>query len=901
MAALAVRLGDVVATATFSQPCGGRRMLPAAVVAVVLLCCLLPQVAGAAGGFRESRVEPPTPVCPESPLRRPECQAIRVPLVPANSLNAVGPTVEGSGVNGGYTPAEIRAAYKIPGIGGSGQTVAVVDPYNDPDIESNLKTYREKYGLPECTKATKCFNVVNQAGEAEPLPKESKEGKGEKEEEEEGWGYETSLDVAMVSAACPECKILLVEAENNGWENLGKAEDAAAANKAVSVISDSWVGKEVESYAAKYGSYFKHEKLPITAASGDSGYGVGFPAGSPGVIAVGGTALKKEPKSERGWVEEVWRDTAIEVGKKGAGTGSGCAFKGEEKPKWQKDEGCANRTDNDVAAVAAGNTPVSFYDHFGYKGWENADGTSVATPIVAGFEALAEKSVRELGAEIFYDKPKHEFEVTTGSDGTCTPEYLCTAGKKYNGPAGMGALDGVPTLGPAATTGSATNISEKEATVHGKVNPEGIETKYYFEYGTTEKYGVKTAEASAGSGTSEVEVNKTITGLTVNTKYYYRIVAANSKGTTDVSGQMLCTRWCLQEPPLPEGASAVGNRLAGVSCISSTECMAVGEGYVEGPGKAVFASAERWNGIEWSIQKPQLPAENGSTLHGISCTSATSCVAAGWFKNNSGTRVPLGEVWNGAEWTDQQPTAAKEALASYLGAVSCVSSAECMAVGEFEGTTKWLPFTERWNGKEWSLQEPPAPKGGGLAGVACTSSTDCIAAGWSRNSAEKTVPLIEAWNGKEWTAQEVPSPKEASGNGSLGSVSCTSASECIAVGSFEKSGKVAPFAEKWNGKEWSVQELPLPTGATAYTELYGVACASSAECVAVGFFDNGAYVPLAERWNGKEWSVQEPQDPKETTEAIAEGISCTASAVCTAVGFSKSDAGADHLLAELYD
>src|ERR1700722_2875474 len=437
-----------------------RRILPAAGI-VSLLCCVLPSVAGAHASFRRSRVEPPTAVCPPSTLGHPECLAIRVPSVPPDSPDGVGPTDESSGEGGGYTPAEIRSAYKIPSTGGAGQTVAVVDPYNDPDAHKNLETYREKYGLPECPEKN-CFNKVTQKGETI-----IEEGAGKNApENNKGWSLEISLDLDMVSATCPECKILLVEAKTNAWANLGEAENEAA--KSVNVINDSWAekeGKENEKKESRekeweeLGSkYFKHSGIPITAASGDKGYGVAVPAGAPCVIAVGGTALKQESKSERGWVEEVW-----DYPEKSAGTGSGCALKVEKKPAWQHDKGCANRTDNDIAAVGSSNgTPVSMYDTYEEPGWINAGGTSASAPIIAGIEALAEKPAKELGAQIFYEEPNHEFPVTKGDNGTCAPpaedEYLCTAREGYSGPAGMGAPDGVPTIEVAEDSSPASGL-----------------------------------------------------------------------------------------------------------------------------------------------------------------------------------------------------------------------------------------------------------------------------------------------------------------------------------------------------------------------------------------------------------------------------------------------------------
>ncbi len=512
----------------------------------LLFGCVSPTVVMAHGRFAASRRARTSPECHAARRGHAECLSARASAVSVTSPDAVGPAYEGSGEYGGYAPVDLRSAYKLPETGGSGQTVAIVDAYNDPNAYPDLKTYRSKYKLPECTEASGCFKKVNQKGEVSNYPANSKE-----------WSGEISLDLDMVSATCPECHILLVEATDTSFTNLGEAEDEAATLGAT-VISNSYGAPEEPVDATAYGAYYEHAGIPITVAAGDSGYGVGFPAGSPHVISVGGTALKREATSARGWAEEVWRNTEKKAGERFSGTGSGCALEEETKPSWQNDTGCKDRTDNDIAAVASGTTPVSVYDTYEEGGWGNRYGTSAAAPIVAGIEGLAQKPAKALGAEIFYDQPNSEFEVTKGSDGTCTPpsedEYLCTARKGYNGPAGMGAPDGVPSV---ATTGAATGISETEATVHGAVSPEGVETKYYFEYGTTESYGSKTAEASAGAGKSGVEVSKTIAGLSPGTKYYYRIVATNADGTAYGADQTFATT----SEELYVAAEGPGNRM----------------------------------------------------------------------------------------------------------------------------------------------------------------------------------------------------------------------------------------------------------------------------------------------------------------------------------------------------
>ncbi len=251
----------------------------------------------------------------------------------------------------------------------------------------------------------------------------------------------------MVSAICPNCHILLVEANNNKEGNLYKAENEAIALGATEV-SNSWAGEEASS-DTELNSYFYHPGVPITASSGDHGYQVNYPAASPDVIAVGGTTLTKASNS-RGWTESVWYNYN---GKEWVGTGSGCSAY-EPKPAWQTDSGCTHRTNNDVAAVADENTPVSIYDSYDHpqSPWGLTGGTSVSAPIIASAMALANPYTRSLeGAEAFYQEAQRNGtgaldDVVSGSNGSCGGSYLCTAGVGYDGPTGLGSPWGAPTV-----------------------------------------------------------------------------------------------------------------------------------------------------------------------------------------------------------------------------------------------------------------------------------------------------------------------------------------------------------------------------------------------------------------------------------------------------------------------
>jgi subtilase family serine protease len=326
----------------------------------------------------------------------------------------------------GYGPADLRSAYKLPTTGGTGQTVGIVDAYGDNTAEADMATYRSNYGLPPCTTANGCFKKVNQAGVQGAYPANN-----------QGWALETQLDLQMVSAVCPGCKILLVEAKNNLSASLYAAEDTAARLGATE-ISNSWGGGE-SSTETTDDAHFNHPGAAITVSSGDSGYGVEYPAASRYVTSVGGTSLNHATNA-RGWSETAW-----------SGSGSGCSAY-EAKPAWQTDTGCAKRTVADVSAVADPNTGVAVYDSncnlIGqltgqcFKGWGVVGGTSASAPIVAGVYGLAGNGSTVNYGSFPYSHTTSLFDVTTGSNGSCSPAYLCTSRAGYDGPTGLGTPNG---------------------------------------------------------------------------------------------------------------------------------------------------------------------------------------------------------------------------------------------------------------------------------------------------------------------------------------------------------------------------------------------------------------------------------------------------------------------------
>lgn len=317
----------------------------------------------------------------------------------------------------GYTPSDLRSAYKVTGSGSSSYTIAIVDAYGYPNAEADLAVYRSTYGLPPCTTANGCFKKVNQNGVEGNYPAT-----------DVGWDQEQALDLDMASAMCPNCKILLVQGTDALVSNLAAAVNTAAAMGA-NAISNSYGLAESSSLSSYLGAY-RHPGIAITVSSGDSGYGVQFPANSADVIAVGGTSLSRASNS-RGWTETAW-----------SGAGSGCSAI-VAKPTWQTDGLCARRMVTDVSAVADPNTGARVYGPTSSTatGWMIIGGTSLSAPLIAGVYGV-NGGTATAGSDP-YAHASALFDVTSGNNGkNCGRTYFCTAGVGYDGPTGLGTPNG---------------------------------------------------------------------------------------------------------------------------------------------------------------------------------------------------------------------------------------------------------------------------------------------------------------------------------------------------------------------------------------------------------------------------------------------------------------------------
>jgi hypothetical protein len=332
-------------------------------------------------------------------------------------------------VPAGYAPLDLRSAYGLDAssvTGGVGQTVAVVTAYDDATAQADMATYRTQYSIPAC--GSGCFSKVNQTG-----------GTSYPAAGPAGWSVVTAQALDMISAVCPNCHILLVEANSAGITDLGAAENEAVTLGA-KFVTNTWATAEATFTTSEPGydtAYFDHPGVAITAPDGSGGgYGTYYPAASPDVIAVGGTTLTQASSTARGWTETAFN-----------GTGSGCSPY-EAKPSWQTDTGCATRMLNDVSAVSG--SPIAVYDT-NSSGWVEGSGNNIAAAIIAADSALAgPPAAGSNPASYAYAHVGAFNDITSGSDATCTPAYYCTAGTGYDGPTGIGTPGSAAALGPAA-------------------------------------------------------------------------------------------------------------------------------------------------------------------------------------------------------------------------------------------------------------------------------------------------------------------------------------------------------------------------------------------------------------------------------------------------------------------
>ena len=338
-------------------------------------------------------------------------------------------------VSGSYTPADLRTMYDLPAFTGT-PTVAVIDVGHDRQAAADLAHYRSYFHLPACTSANGCFREVNQSGQTTKLPAEVRE-----------WDLETALDLQMVSAVCPTCHLLLVDADSSWISDLGPA-IRTATRLGAHYVSMSWAGSESPQERQDDAAYLSEPNVTYVAATGDWGYAAGtaWPASGKGVIAAGGVTVRRTATDgdARDFAMTAW-----------SGAGSGCSPY-EPQPAAQKRiaalaKACSRRAQSDVSALADPATGVLVWSH-GH--WQPVGGTSAAAPAIAAMYAMAGNHTN---ADSVYGnylaRPASFRDVRSGATTSCPAgRLLCTAKAGWDGPTGLGVplgLGGLATTTPA--------------------------------------------------------------------------------------------------------------------------------------------------------------------------------------------------------------------------------------------------------------------------------------------------------------------------------------------------------------------------------------------------------------------------------------------------------------------
>ena len=306
-------------------------------------------------------------------------------------------------------------------------------------------------------------------------------------------------------------------------------------------------------------------------------------------------------------------------------------------------------------------------------------------------------------------------------------------------------------------------------------------------------------------------------------------------------------------------------------------------------GEGVGGSfADQWDGRRWSLQHAP-----GGDFKAVSCLSATACMAVGGYPS---------EWWDGTQWS-VVPTPRKPN--TELDAVSCSSDTACTAIGEKGltggGVGQGKAYALRWDGSRWSRERIPPPahpvstnRGQLLFSVSCSSATDCTAVGNYTKFNVGFRTLAERWNGRRWSRQRTPdygaAPNSLYTDIGFGGVSCPSSKECIAVGGYtiERRPGSKVIAARWSDGRWSPQQIPNPGPVEICSSNFpcpSVSCPSVRVCIAVGSYDVGHGEEMfAERWNGSRWSRLRTPHLAPRGQPTFYGLSCTSATACVAVG-----------------
>jgi probable HAF family extracellular repeat protein len=367
--------------------------------------------------------------------------------------------------------------------------------------------------------------------------------------------------------------------------------------------------------------------------------------------------------------------------------------------------------------------------------------------------------------------------------------------------------------------------------------------------------------------------------------------------------------WGIVASPNP---ASMNNVLNAVTCISASDCWAVGDYYNAGGSLSFYKTlTEHWDGVSWSIAtSANTPSTAyGNTynfLQGITCTSRSNCWAVGYYiANSNSTNQTLIEHWDGSSWSIAPSPNTSTIQGNYLSSVTCVSDSDCWAAGRYVSayqtsavgppTEIYQTLIEHWDGLRWSIVASPNTDPAvinELNSIACNSTSDCWAVGehFSDNHDLIYQTLIEHWDGLSWTAVSSPNTSPLQSNG-LSSITCSSSSDCWTVGSAAASNLSVPLIEHWDGANWTIANSSNPISMSSY--LTGISCLSASDCTAGGYqttaegaATNQTFVnqTLVERWDGSTWSIVNTPNTSLSDNNLLLGVTCISGQECWATG-----------------
>ena len=380
--------------------------------------------------------------------------------------------------------------------------------------------------------------------------------------------------------------------------------------------------------------------------------------------------------------------------------------------------------------------------------------------------------------------------------------------------------------------------------------------------------------------------------------YAVSIVVKDPTGSSATTG----FNWTVGSPPATwqttntPNPSTSYNQLSGVSCPSKTSCTAVGIAEVSGSG--YVPAVEVWNGQAWTITSylAHIPGQ----LNSVSCPSTSFCAVVG-VRSGASTGL-LAAQWVNGQWELEAVPVPTGATGVGLQSVWCASPTQCLAVGRYSivsgGLATAFALATRWDGHTWSLVSIPSPSHAIsvlLNSISCSSASNCEAVGSETSGLGTILPLAEQWNGIAWTSQQIPTVAGAIGL-DIASVACPAANACTAVGSSLWPLGAKPAMWRWSGTAWYVVlASPGPSGSSD-SRLLSIACYSTSGCTAIGSWTTSSYVNLtwATTWNGSRWMIERTPDPSGAANSQLYSISCTSSTTCAAVGLWFASGGYAH-------